>query len=366
MTRRSGLPALIAILVLAAPAPALAVSADAGVTMTDSPDPAREQGNVTYTITAANNGPSPASVRVELPLPAGLTFVSASLSQGSVSLLAGNTLRYDFGSIANGASATANAVYSRDHPGTSTATATASLPTVGDTDPNAANNSASQSTTFRGLTAAPIAFGDQFLGTLSPGRTVTITNFATTPVTLNPLTATGAAPSDFLNFGDTCSAATLAVDASCVVTLRFAPGALGNRSETLNAAPTAGAVDPLPLSISGRGVPLPTNQGPPGPAAFKLVIATAQGRLGATVGRRVTVAYASTLRASVRLDVLKGRKRIASVRRRARVGGNTISWNGRRRGKSVQPGRYRLRLTARNGTQTATAAVRLRIRPRGR
>jgi uncharacterized repeat protein (TIGR01451 family) len=63
-----------------------APSADIQVTKTDTPDPASAGGNVTYTLKVHNNGPDPAAaVTLSDPLPAGLTFVSASTTQGACS-----------------------------------------------------------------------------------------------------------------------------------------------------------------------------------------------------------------------------------------------------------------------------------------
>ncbi len=61
-------------------------SADLSLTNTDSPDPVAVGGNVTYTLTVHNNGPSPAAgVTVSDPLPASLTKVSATSTQGTCS-----------------------------------------------------------------------------------------------------------------------------------------------------------------------------------------------------------------------------------------------------------------------------------------
>jgi uncharacterized repeat protein (TIGR01451 family) len=67
-----------------------------------------------YTITASNRGPDPApSVIVSDPLPSGETFVSASTSTGTTSESTsdgGSTVKWDVGSLANGASATLDLV----------------------------------------------------------------------------------------------------------------------------------------------------------------------------------------------------------------------------------------------------------------
>jgi uncharacterized repeat protein (TIGR01451 family) len=382
MTRRGWLPLLTLLLVLGAPAPALAASADISVGVTDTPDPAREAGQVTYETTVTNNGAGDVAVRLDVPIPSGTTFVNASVSQGTV-MFDGSTVTANFGTVNHGESASLTLTVSVEHPGTVTLTATASLPTPGDNDPNPANNSTSEKTTVTGLTVAPSpAFGDQVLGTLSPARTFTLTNRSAEEVGLAQLETSGDT-FDFLRFGDSCaSGPTLAVDETCVFTVRFAPGALGNRAATRTFEPdpsyvnpdtlSPSTIDPVTIALTGTGIAFPTSQGPQGPpgeqgpAAFKLVVAAAQGKLSSLAGRRVSFAYASTLDADVTLNVLKGARKVASVKGRAHEGGNTIRWNGKSGRKAAKPGRYVLRLTARNGTQTAGTSSRLRIKPRRR
>ncbi len=61
-------------------------SADLQITATDAPDPVFVGGNVTYTLTVHNNGPSPAAgVTVSDSLPAALTLVSATSTNGTCS-----------------------------------------------------------------------------------------------------------------------------------------------------------------------------------------------------------------------------------------------------------------------------------------
>ena len=82
----------------------VATAADIGVTKTVS-DPTPAVGtNVTFTVTATNHGPNDATgVQVTDQVPAGLTFVSASPSQGTYT--AGTGI-WNIGALVNGASAT--------------------------------------------------------------------------------------------------------------------------------------------------------------------------------------------------------------------------------------------------------------------
>ncbi len=114
-------------------------SANLSVTKTDSPDPVNVGQNLTYTIVVANAGPSPATnVTLTDALPAGVTFVSASSTQGTCSGI--TTVTCSIGTLANGAAATATIVVNPTSPGTLTNTATVS---AAEGDPNTANNSAS-------------------------------------------------------------------------------------------------------------------------------------------------------------------------------------------------------------------------------
>jgi len=97
------------------------------------------------------------------------------------------------------------------------------------------------------------------------------------------------------------------------------------------------------------------------PSADKLFIAAFPPKLVGVAGKRVTLNYVSTAPATVRLDVLKGSKRVARVTGTAEPGRNSIRWNGKIGKKAAGPGTYPLRLTAVAGDQTAvdTATVRL-------
>jgi uncharacterized repeat protein (TIGR01451 family) len=82
-------------------------SADLSITNTASPNPAVVGSNVTYRIIVTNNGPAPATgVTMIDDLPAFITFVSASTTQGSC--FGNGTTTCNLGTLANGASATIN------------------------------------------------------------------------------------------------------------------------------------------------------------------------------------------------------------------------------------------------------------------
>jgi uncharacterized repeat protein (TIGR01451 family) len=100
--------------------------------------------DLTYTITVTNNGPQGATgVIVTDPLPAGTTFKSASASQGSCS--GTDTVSCALSSLANAGTATVTIVITT--PATEGAITNTASVSGYETDPNAANNSASVTTT---------------------------------------------------------------------------------------------------------------------------------------------------------------------------------------------------------------------------
>jgi uncharacterized repeat protein (TIGR01451 family) len=86
--------------------------ADLAVSMTDSPDPVTVGANLIYAIEVANNGPfSATTVTLVDVLPAGVTFVSATSSQGRCTYQSGlRTVRCDIGALATHTAASATIV----------------------------------------------------------------------------------------------------------------------------------------------------------------------------------------------------------------------------------------------------------------
>jgi len=97
-----GLAALAGALALGAFGQRALAQADLSLTLTDSPDPVTSGQNVTYTLRVTNLGPAQAtSVKVTNTLPAGFSFVSASVSGGGAAtqqfagLILTNNWRYE-------------------------------------------------------------------------------------------------------------------------------------------------------------------------------------------------------------------------------------------------------------------------------
>jgi N-acetylglucosamine-6-sulfatase len=122
-------------------------AADLSLNKADSPDPAYVGEDLTYTLTVANAGPNAGQqVAVSDPLPTGVTYVSASASQGSCSQAAG-TVDCSLGTLANAASATVTIVVRPTTPGTLSNTASVTSTTA---DPAPANNSDTETTEIQG------------------------------------------------------------------------------------------------------------------------------------------------------------------------------------------------------------------------
>ena len=120
--------------------------------------------------------------------------------------------------------------------------------------------------TVSGKLAGPITstpssneFGNVDSGTTSPDLTVTLTNVS--PDNVNGFVPTLAGPdaSDFQVTGGTCVGATIGLDQSCTVTVRFAPALAttpGVKSATLSVA-HSGLNSPATVALSGTAILVP-------------------------------------------------------------------------------------------------------------
>jgi uncharacterized repeat protein (TIGR01451 family) len=173
---------------------------DLSITKTDSPDPVALGQDLTYTLTVHNNGPDPAAgVSVDDQLPAGVTFKSASASNGG-SCSGTATVHCTFASIANNGSVTVTIVVTPTQTGALSNTATVSSASE---DAVPGNNSSTQGTTVNPAGSAPppedpptaavadtkIVEGD--VGTTTMHLPVSLSKVSTSTVTLGY--STGAA-----------------------------------------------------------------------------------------------------------------------------------------------------------------------------
>jgi uncharacterized repeat protein (TIGR01451 family) len=134
-----------------APLNIVAASADIGVTKSVSNATPAVGTNVTFTVNAHNAGPdATTALQVTDLLPAGLTFVSSTTSQGTYNA---GTGVWDVGALAGGASATLHITATVTGTTKVTNTATRTLTTPVDADP--ANDTASSSVTGSTIPGLP-------------------------------------------------------------------------------------------------------------------------------------------------------------------------------------------------------------------
>lgn len=126
------------------------------VTQFDTPDPVNVVSSLAYTLTVANAGPQNATgVVVTDTLPAGVTFQSASATQGSCSQNLG-IVTCTLGSLAAGANATINIAMTAPFV-TGTISNTASV-SGNQTDPFPVNNTSIETTTVRNLNVNQLCY----------------------------------------------------------------------------------------------------------------------------------------------------------------------------------------------------------------
>ncbi|HEY3025348.1 MAG TPA: PQQ-dependent sugar dehydrogenase [Pyrinomonadaceae bacterium] len=127
-------------------------SADLSLEKTASPNPAIVMANLTYRITVTNHGPSPATaVTVNDTLPGGVTFVSATPTQGNP-CSGTTTVNCILGNIAQGGVATVSIVVIPQAAGQLTNTASV---TAAESDSNASDNSTTVMTTVNTQASGP-------------------------------------------------------------------------------------------------------------------------------------------------------------------------------------------------------------------
>ena len=249
---------------IAAPQADLSITNSDGITQV-----APGTTGVKYTILVTNNGPSgvtSATLTDALPSASRFTVTAWTCAassgstctatgnggtrSGSISLLSGGIATY---------SLTGN-IPSNAPTGASTNSATIAVP-AGVTDPNPANNTATDTDTIgRGtvsftsatspgtLTGTTLAFGNRS-GNVSSTVTLTV---GTAPVTFATAAVTNGGGSTAFSKGtDTCSGQTVAVGGTCTIVVNFnAPAGNSSRTGSLS-VPSNGATSPVTRSLTG-------------------------------------------------------------------------------------------------------------------
>ncbi|MBN1475766.1 choice-of-anchor D domain-containing protein, partial [Candidatus Sumerlaeota bacterium] len=243
--------------------PAIAQDVDLTITKTDSADPVVSGQSLTYLITVTNTAATveATSVVASDELPAGVTFVSATVSQGASSE-SGGVVTADFGNVSAGASASMEIVVTVDSATTGVLTNQASAEAA-ENDPVTADNATSETTATSQEADLSIAKTDDVDPVLAGGTlvyTVTVTNSG-------PSDATSVVASDEIPAGTTFGSATVSQGASSesagVVTANFGTivaGASASMEVTVTVDPsTSGLITNLASVESGVTDPVPAN-----------------------------------------------------------------------------------------------------------
>jgi parallel beta-helix repeat protein len=102
-----------------------------------------------------------------------------------------------------------------------------------------------------GTSPGGLSFAGTVVGSTATAQTVTVTNSGTTSATVSGVTVTG-------DFSQTNNCTTIAVGASCAVTVSFRPTAGGSRNGTLTITSNANN-SPTAVTLSGTGIDSTTN-----------------------------------------------------------------------------------------------------------
>jgi hypothetical protein len=98
-----------------------------------------------------------------------------------------------------------------------------------------------------------LTFASQSVNTTSPAQTVTLTNSGTAPLTITAIAISGTNASNFAQT-NTCpvNPNTLAINATCTITVTFQPSASGTRTASLTVSDNAPG-SPQAVSLTGTG-----------------------------------------------------------------------------------------------------------------
>lgn len=105
------------------------------------------------------------------------------------------------------------------------------------------------------VSVTSLSYGNQNVNTSSAAQTVTLTNIGTQPLSISGISIGGTNAGDFTQT-NTCPSGsnTLAVNASCTISVTFSPTASGSRSATLTITDNAVSGSQQTVALSGTGI----------------------------------------------------------------------------------------------------------------
>jgi hypothetical protein len=136
------------------------------------------------------------------------------------------------------------------------------------------------------LSATTLTFGSQAVGVAGTPQTVKVTNTGSASLVVGSLKVSGTNAGDFKATSTACPG-TLAVSASCTISVTFTPGAAGARSATLtvtdNSGNVSGSTQTVALSGTGAGNPKVTITPSTGFAFGSVAVGSAKGPQSVTL-----------------------------------------------------------------------------------
>jgi len=181
-------------------------------------------------------------------------------------------------SIAAGASCTVNVTFSPTATGTRSGNLTLTISGITNTVPLSGTGVAPGP--ILGANPSSLTFPGTIVGSPSATQSVTVTNSGTTSATVSAVTTSG-------DFSQTNNCSTLAVGASCTVTVRFTPTISGTRTGAVTITSNANN-SPTSIALSGTGIGTNTNLALGRPATASSQVNGAQTPAMATDGNANT------------------------------------------------------------------------------
>ncbi|HEY6185329.1 MAG TPA: choice-of-anchor D domain-containing protein, partial [Terriglobales bacterium] len=154
--------------------------------------------------------------------------------------------------VAAGSTCTINVTFTPTASGTRTGTLTINDNSISSPQAVTLTGTATSATApVVSLSTTNLSFGNQALGVASAPQNVTLTNTGNAPLSITGIAIAGSNPGDFAQTND-CGTS-VAVGASCTLSVTFTPTGSGSRSATLDITDNAGG-SPQHVSLTGTGV----------------------------------------------------------------------------------------------------------------